>query len=690
MDQGVVAGSSPARNARLTREMLDAAFAGSLEPVPLTPGYRIGLGLVALATVLLPLIYVGMIAAAGYLVYLHATSNTGILSGGGGSTWRLIAYLAPILIGALLVVFMVKPLFARPVKQPEPLRLDPQRFPLLFAFVEHIRKSVHAPAPREIRVDCNVNASAGLRDGLSSLGSQDLVLTIGLPLIGGMSLRQLAGVLAHEFGHFAQGSGMALTYVVRSVNGWLYRVVYDRDEWDEKLARASQEWDFRVSIVLLFARAFIWMTRKILWLLMMIGHAIGTFMLRHMEFDADRYEARLAGSETFAETAHRLRVLSVGSQRAISWLSESWAERRLVDDYASLVAVSADTLPAEVVQRITQANAAPDRSVFDTHPPDDERIASAMAERAPGIFRLDLPARSVVDDYEALAREATLAFYATDQGLDVGGGLLVPLQKFVAEQGARDEADKIAETYLHGRGDLSQPLPLTAQLPEVPASLPDALARAREAAEVAAEMAARLAKSDGPEGSEAEPDPALLRAVHESVAARLVTGLALLGRDDVAQSLPSGAPLREEAESLYPVLLALTRCESRVKAVLAALRHAGQSVDAHQENQEDRAAFDRAVNALAQLDAATFALTSVLGAVGYPFAHAAGSITLTEFATANLPDIGELRSGALPRAQQVLQRLFALYQRALARTAVIASAAEEAARTLCDARAARA
>ena len=38
MDQGVVAGSSPARNARLTREMLDAAFAGSREPVPLTPG----------------------------------------------------------------------------------------------------------------------------------------------------------------------------------------------------------------------------------------------------------------------------------------------------------------------------------------------------------------------------------------------------------------------------------------------------------------------------------------------------------------------------------------------------------------------------------------------------------------------------------------------------------------------------
>jgi Zn-dependent protease with chaperone function len=35
-----------------------------------------------------------------------------------------------------------------------------------------------------------------------------LVLVIGLPLAAGMSMRQVAGVLAHEFGHFAQGAGM--------------------------------------------------------------------------------------------------------------------------------------------------------------------------------------------------------------------------------------------------------------------------------------------------------------------------------------------------------------------------------------------------------------------------------------------------------------------------------------------------
>ena len=84
-------------------------------------------------------------------------------------------------------------------------------------------------------MDCLVNASAGFgRD--AGLFGQNLVLTIGLPLVAGLTARQFAGVLAHEFGHFSQGAGMRLSYVVRSVNAWFARVVFERDGWDESLA----------------------------------------------------------------------------------------------------------------------------------------------------------------------------------------------------------------------------------------------------------------------------------------------------------------------------------------------------------------------------------------------------------------------------------------------------------------------
>ena len=515
-----------------------------------------------------------------------------------------------------------------------------------------------------------------------SLGGKDLVLTIGLPLISGMNLRQLAGVLAHEFGHFAQGSGMALTYLVRSVNAWFYRVVYERDEWDERLAVASEEVDFRLGVVLLAARFFIWVTRKILWLLMMRGHLIGTFMLRHMEFDADRYEARLSGSGTFAETALRMRVLAVGSQRAIGWLSNSWTEKRLCEDYASLVATSADTLPSELVERIRRVDRAPDKNVFDTHPPDSERIESALAENAPGIFTLELPARMVVGDYDALAREATVKFYETEHEIDVSGGQLVPLRKFVVEQGARDEADRVAESYLHGMGNIARPLPLPASPPQPAVSLADGLQRAWDARDLANEMAERLPKAkENPEDGEAEweaepdPDPALLRAGEAAVAARLTAGLSLL----LSEALPldERAQRLEEAATLYGVLGQLSPLKTPIEAVISQLDTTFERLQQHQQDQEDEHAGAALMTALGELDQATTALLDALPSANYPFDHAAGAVTLKRYATEDVDTEGP--GAPIGRAQATLQRMFLLYQRLLARLAVIAQCAEQAA-----------
>jgi len=71
----------------------------------------------------------------------------------------------------------------------------------------------------------------------------DLVLAAGLPLVAWLSLRQFAGVLAHEFGHFSQGAGMRPTYVIRSISHWFTRVIYERDEWDDKLVQWSEGTD---------------------------------------------------------------------------------------------------------------------------------------------------------------------------------------------------------------------------------------------------------------------------------------------------------------------------------------------------------------------------------------------------------------------------------------------------------------
>ncbi len=182
--------------------------------------YRAATLVVTLVMIMLPLIYLRIIAAVGYAVYYHTVHYAGMLEYGSGRGKMIVfvAYVAPMVVGGILVVFMFKPLFSRPPKPPKPLSLERSREPLLFAFVERVCEAVRAPKPKRIDVDSQVNASASFRRGLFSMMGNDLVLTIGAPLVAGLSLREFAGVLAHEFGHFSQGAGMRLTYVIRSIS----------------------------------------------------------------------------------------------------------------------------------------------------------------------------------------------------------------------------------------------------------------------------------------------------------------------------------------------------------------------------------------------------------------------------------------------------------------------------------------
>ena len=239
--------------------------------------------------------------------------------------------------------------------------------------------------------------------------------------------------------HFAQGSAMRLTYVVRSVNAWFARVVYERDEWDQRLVDWSREVDLRIGIIFYLARFFVWLTRRILWLLMWLGHGISCFMLRQMEFDADRYEARVAGSQAFAETARRLHVLMAAYQGAMADLGSSWREKRLGDNLPALVMANVDQIPHHVMVKIRESVAEGETGYFDTHPSDRDRIASAEQEETPGIFHLEEPARVIFTDFDELARRASLSFYPGILDQQVSPESLVSTEELVARQKELEE-----------------------------------------------------------------------------------------------------------------------------------------------------------------------------------------------------------------------------------------------------------
>ena len=133
----------------------------------------------------------------------------------------------------------------------------------------------------------------------------------------------------------------------------------------------------RVGWILYLARVFVWLTRKILWVLMMIGHSVSGFMLRQMEFDADRHEARLAGSEVFESTSRRILQLTVAAQGAQSDLGEFYREGRLCDDLPKLIEHNYQQFTPEVIDKLDRISRDATTGLLVTHPCDTDRIASA-------------------------------------------------------------------------------------------------------------------------------------------------------------------------------------------------------------------------------------------------------------------------------------------------------------------------
>lgn len=438
-----------------------ALVTGTIAPVRTTLAYRMALALVGMMMVLLPLVYLALLAGAAWCVWWHLTTNVRMLSNHGlrgrAAALPFLGYLAPLVIGSVLVIFMVKPLLARRPREAEPTSLKPDEEPALFAFVAAVCRAVGAPLPKRIDVDMHVNASASHRRGLLSLFGNDLVLTIGLPLVAGLSVEQFAGVLAHEFGHFTQGAGMGFGALIHRVNAWFARVVWQRDAWDVWLAGLSESIDLRVGWILWLARGCVWLVRTVLFGLMWVAHAISCHLSRQMEYDADLHQTRLVGGKVVADTLARLPLLVVAEQKAWRTLGESWVEGVVADDIPGLVLAQERRLSTEEREAITRSSREGRTELFATHPADGERIARARAANAVPLLSCPEPATRLFADFPALCRTFTLEVFASALDGKVEPRNLRPVDEVLSRTNREEEAGTAAARWL--AGDTSPHLP---------------------------------------------------------------------------------------------------------------------------------------------------------------------------------------------------------------------------------------
>jgi Zn-dependent protease with chaperone function len=124
-----------------------------------------------------------------------------------------------LVIGAFLWL-IVKAVWIR-IPPPEGIEIDEAQAPELFAMIEALRQALRAPAFHHVLVVDEFNAGVVQTPNFGPFGGNRNYLLIGLPLMKALTVDQFRAVLAHEFGHLANGHGRW--------SNWIYR---QRLRWD--------------------------------------------------------------------------------------------------------------------------------------------------------------------------------------------------------------------------------------------------------------------------------------------------------------------------------------------------------------------------------------------------------------------------------------------------------------------------
>jgi len=428
--------------------VLGAFNDGAMRAPRLSLLYRLGLLAVALAMVLLPLAYFSLVLWLAWEVL---------------SSLFTPPWFEPIVVaGPIVLFFMVKPWFAKPIEEEERVELAEGEELFLRAFIYMVARSVGSPLPSRIEFDCSVNAAAGFRGGIRSLLRNDVRLLIGLPLVAGLNLRSFGGVLAHELGHCSQGFGMRLAFVVQLVNQWFHRVVHGRDSWDLKLREAAEHGAPLLSAISWIGIFSVWMTRRVLWVLMSVGQLISCFALRQMEYDADQYEVKFAGARAFKKTSRRLSYLSAGAARAMRLLQQTWQEQKLARDLPMLTRVQTENLSERVREMIDEEMLGARTGWFATHPADIDRQRAAEAIGAEGFFDMEVPATVLFKDFAEICERSTACYYRARWGLELEDSQLLKNEDFSAEAADRESTSRACDRFFGGGLTILRPFTITA------------------------------------------------------------------------------------------------------------------------------------------------------------------------------------------------------------------------------------
>ncbi len=304
---------------------------------------------------------------------------------------------------AFLTVFLAKALFfVDRGGEPNDLEITAEEEPQLFEFLYRLADEAGAPRPHRVFLSGRVNAAVFYDLTLLNLILPSKKnLEIGLALVNSLNLGEFKAVLAHEFGHFRQGS--------MAVGRWVYvaqqvatHIVYQRDILDRFLAGLSR-FDIRIAWIGWILRLIVWALRAILDTVFSLVVIAQRSLSREMEFHADMVSVSLTGSDALVHALHKLGAADDAWDRTLSFAGQELADGRSVSDLFVIQKI--------VTQRMKEIL---DDENYDSPPPipedgrEEHRVFSGEDAHPPKMWSTHPPNRDREDNAKKQYIEADI------------------------------------------------------------------------------------------------------------------------------------------------------------------------------------------------------------------------------------------------------------------------------------------
>lgn len=273
------------------------------------------------------LLFVGVVAIA------IAVAGLGIILAAEVSGFiTIMLAIGAIGMGVMLIVFMLKSLA---VKKTDPIatigEVTRSSEPQLYDFILQVCRETKARPPKKIFLTNDVNAFVSFDSSFLSLFFPARKnLYIGLGLVNSTTISELKAVIAHEFGHFSQGS-MRFGSYVHHFNQIIFRIVEDNPSYNESVER----WANFSTYFAFFARINIYLIQGVQEIMVNFYKLLNKGYMglsRQMEFHADAIAATVAGSAPLISGLYRIDLAMTSYDMLLGYYNEQLKENLKADN----------------------------------------------------------------------------------------------------------------------------------------------------------------------------------------------------------------------------------------------------------------------------------------------------------------------------------------------------------------------